>query len=135
MDRQNILAEFGGRNIKWGICESVLIDGDRLICTPGGQAATIAALNSDPKRPLVNRAVSGTYPTGSSFKPITAAAALKNGLYKSGQRIDCPAAWNGYGIVQLNHETGNLGPIVLRTALPPPCTTAASTPARMLARN
>ncbi|MEP7003784.1 MAG: penicillin-binding transpeptidase domain-containing protein [Chloroflexota bacterium] len=88
-----------------------------------GDSATIAALNSDPKRPLVNRAVSGTYPTGSSFKPITAAAALKNGLYKAGQRIDCPAAWNGYGIVQLNHETGNLGPIDLRTALARSCNT------------
>ena len=88
-----------------------------------GDSAVIAALNSDPKRPLVNRAVSGTYPTGSSFKPITAAAALKNGLYKAGQRIDCPASWNGYGIVQLNHETGNLGPIDLRTALARSCNT------------
>lgn len=43
--RKNILAEFGGQNIKWGICESVLIDGDRLICTPGGQQATMVALN------------------------------------------------------------------------------------------
>jgi len=88
-----------------------------------GDSATIRALNADPKRPLFNRAVSGTYPTGSSFKPITAAAALKNGLYRAGQRIDCPAAWNGYGIVQLNHETGNLGPIDLRTALARSCNT------------
>lgn len=88
-----------------------------------GDSATIAALNNDPKRPLVNRAVSGTYPTGSSFKPITAAAALKNGLYRAGQRIDCPASWNGYGVVQLNHETGNLGPIDLRTALARSCNT------------
>jgi penicillin-binding protein 2 len=88
-----------------------------------GDSATIVALNSDPKRPLVNRAVSGTYPIGSSFKPITAAAALKNGLYRAGQRIDCPASWNGYGIVQLNHETGNLGPIDLRIALARSCNT------------
>ncbi len=88
-----------------------------------GDSATIAALNSDPKRPLINRAVSGTYPTGSSFKPITAAAALKNGVYRAGQRIDCPASWNGYGVVQLNHETGNLGPIDLRVALARSCNT------------
>ncbi len=88
-----------------------------------GDSATITALNNDPKRPLVNRAVSGTYPTGSSFKPITAAAALKNGLYTAGQRIDCPASWNGYGVVQLNHETGNLGPIDLRIALARSCNT------------
>jgi len=88
-----------------------------------GDSATISALNTDPKRPLFNRAVSGTYPTGSSFKPITAAAALKNGVYRAGQRIDCPASWNGYGVVQLNHETGNLGPIDLRTALARSCNT------------
>ena len=88
-----------------------------------GDSTAIAALNNDAKRPLVNRAVSGTYPTGSSFKPITAAAALRNGLYSAGQRIDCPASWNGYGVVQLNHETGNLGPIDLRTALARSCNT------------
>ena len=41
----NILQEFGGSNITWGISESVLIDGDRLICTPGGRAATMVALD------------------------------------------------------------------------------------------
>ncbi|HVR89105.1 MAG TPA: penicillin-binding transpeptidase domain-containing protein [Candidatus Limnocylindria bacterium] len=88
-----------------------------------GDGAAIARLNADPKRPLVNRAVSGTYPTGSSFKPITAAAALRSGVYRPGERVDCPAAWKGYGIVQLNHETGNLGPIDLRTALARSCNT------------
>ena len=88
-----------------------------------GDSAAIARLNSDPKRPLVDRAVSGTYPIGSSFKPITAAAALKSGVYQAGQKIDCPASWNGYGVVQLNHETGNLGPIDLRTALARSCNT------------
>ena len=88
-----------------------------------GDSAAIAAINADPRKPLLSRATFGQYPTGSSFKPITAAAALKNGLYRSGERIDCPAAWSGYGIVQLNHETGNLGLIDLRTALARSCNT------------
>ena len=41
----NILKEFAGDNISWGICESVLIDGDKLICTPGGKQGTLVALN------------------------------------------------------------------------------------------
>ncbi len=41
----NILKEFSGDNINWGICESVLIDGDQLICTPGGRQGTIVAIN------------------------------------------------------------------------------------------
>lgn len=34
--QRNILVDYAGPEITWGICESVLIDGDRLICTPGG---------------------------------------------------------------------------------------------------
>ncbi len=37
--------QFGGRNISWGISESVLVDGDKVICTPGGPDASIVALN------------------------------------------------------------------------------------------
>jgi outer membrane protein assembly factor BamB len=36
---------FGGVLPKWGYNESVLIDGNRLICTPGGGKATVAALD------------------------------------------------------------------------------------------
>lgn len=45
--RKNILRDFGASNITWGISESVLIDGDKVICTPGGQRATMVALNRD----------------------------------------------------------------------------------------
>jgi len=41
----NILAKFGGRNITWGLAESVLIDGNKLIATPGGEAVTMVALD------------------------------------------------------------------------------------------
>lgn len=43
--QRNILKDYGAGNITWGISESVLIDGDRLICTPGGSDATIIALD------------------------------------------------------------------------------------------
>ena len=36
---------FGARVIDWGITESLLIDGDRLFCTPGGSNVTMAALD------------------------------------------------------------------------------------------
>ncbi|MDP9274306.1 MAG: penicillin-binding transpeptidase domain-containing protein [Chloroflexota bacterium] len=90
-----------------------------------GDAAAIARYSADPNRPFFNRATFGQYPTGSSFKPVTAAAAMRNGVYNWGDKIDCPARWTGYGEqwVQLNHETGNLGPIDLRTALARSCNT------------
>lgn len=42
---KNILKEFEGTNLGWGICESVLVDGNRLVCTPGGKKGTIVALD------------------------------------------------------------------------------------------
>lgn len=43
--QKNVLKEFGSGVPGWGICESVLLDGDRLICTPGGKGATLVALD------------------------------------------------------------------------------------------
>lgn len=43
--QRNILKEFGGSNINWLISESPLVDGDRLIVTPGGRGAGLAALD------------------------------------------------------------------------------------------
>jgi outer membrane protein assembly factor BamB len=42
---RNILKEFGGRNPQWLISESPLVDAARLIVTPGGQGASIVALD------------------------------------------------------------------------------------------
>ena len=42
---RNILTDFNGRNIRWGLSESLLVDGDRVICTPGGKGAGIVALD------------------------------------------------------------------------------------------
>ncbi|MBN2711650.1 MAG: PQQ-like beta-propeller repeat protein [Planctomycetes bacterium] len=39
------LKQFGGSNISWGISESLLIDGNKLICTPGGKDASVVALD------------------------------------------------------------------------------------------
>jgi len=39
------LADLGGKTPNWGYSESVLVDGDRVICTPGGAKGAIAALD------------------------------------------------------------------------------------------
>jgi outer membrane protein assembly factor BamB len=45
--KKNILTEYKGTVPTWGICESLLIDQNRIICTPGGSAATMAALDPE----------------------------------------------------------------------------------------
>ncbi len=41
----NLLEKFGGKNITWGISESPLVMGEKLIVNPGGPGASIVALN------------------------------------------------------------------------------------------
>jgi outer membrane protein assembly factor BamB len=43
--RKDLRKDFAGQPGGWGYSESPLIDGDKLICTPGGRKATLAALN------------------------------------------------------------------------------------------
>ncbi len=42
--RRDLVKDFQGSAGGWGYCESPLVDGDKVICTPGG-ASTIVALN------------------------------------------------------------------------------------------
>jgi outer membrane protein assembly factor BamB len=49
--RKNLLKDFGGKvmeyaePLSWGYCESPLMDGDKLVCCPGGPKGTMLALN------------------------------------------------------------------------------------------
>ena len=42
---KNVLKDYDGRNLRWGITENLLINGDMLFCTPGGEDANVIALN------------------------------------------------------------------------------------------
>jgi penicillin-binding protein 2 len=48
------------------------------------------ALTEDPYRPLANKSVQGTYPPGSTFKMITALAALEAGIVGTEETVWCP---------------------------------------------
>lgn len=43
----NLLERFRARNIRWGISESPLIDGNRVIVNPGGRDASVVALDKN----------------------------------------------------------------------------------------
>lgn len=50
------------------------------------------ALNEYERRPLLDKALSGTYPPGSTFKMMTALAALQHGIDPE-RRVNCPGGW------------------------------------------
>jgi outer membrane protein assembly factor BamB len=43
--QKNLRTHFGGKPGAWAYAESPLVDGDTLVCTPGGSEATLLALN------------------------------------------------------------------------------------------
>lgn len=51
--RVDLKTQFGGKKGDgWGYSESVLVDGNKLVCTPGGEQATMVALDKKTGRPL-----------------------------------------------------------------------------------
>lgn len=62
----NILDAFNAKNITWGVSESPLVDGERVIVTPGGPGAAIVALDKRTGKPAWKAAVPGNPQTGYS---------------------------------------------------------------------
>lgn len=87
-------------------------------------------LVSSPNNPLVDRAISGNlYPPGSTFKLVTAAAALQSGKYQPTSELDGPAALKLPGVSKpLPNVTGAAcGPnnkVTMTDALRISCNTA-----------
>ncbi|HEY3543145.1 MAG TPA: penicillin-binding transpeptidase domain-containing protein [Gaiellaceae bacterium] len=82
-----------------------------------------ARLYTDPRKLLVNRATAGVYPTGSTFKPIIAEAALATHLISPSTPLLCSGSFNLGGYVFRNVEAGVYSSMTLHTALSESCDT------------
>ena len=57
------------------------------------QSENYSAIRADLARPMYNRATQGTYPPGSTLKPLTAVAALEENLITPTEKIFSPRTW------------------------------------------
>lgn len=76
---------------------------------------------NDPLRALFNRAVSGAYPTGSTFKLITASAALATGILTADSTRYCGGAFDLNGYVFNDDRFGGHGSLTPPEAITESC--------------
>jgi penicillin-binding protein 2 len=69
------------------------------------------ALNESPDKPLLNRALRGTYPPGSTYKPFMALAALTTGKRSASTVIQDAGSWTYGGHTFRSHGDTGLGPV------------------------
>jgi outer membrane protein assembly factor BamB len=127
--RKNLEKDFGGRMMSgWGYSESPLVDGDKLVCTPGGAKGTIVALNKTTGETiwqskeftdtaayasLISSDLGGKHQYIQLTGASVAGVAAENGqlLWKAQRRgstavIATPIAWENYVYVTSSYGIG-----------------------------
>ena len=96
---------------------------DTNLFTHGISQADYKKLLDDPNRPLLNRAISGQYAPGSTFKMVTATAGLQEGKITADTLLGCPSYLNVNGWIYHNWASYNLGQMNVAKALAVSCDT------------
>ncbi len=84
---------------------------------PSAINTDFASINTQPGAPLLNRATGGTYPPGSTFKVVTATAALESDLFRATSRFDDTGSFSTPGGPIRNFGGRRFGEHTLRAAL------------------
>ena len=94
---KNLKTDFGGVAGMWAYTESPLIDGDVLICSPGGTAATVVALNKSTGAPIWKSLIAEGDAASYSSPMITNVEGVKQYVL-----------FLGKGVVGIKADTGEL---------------------------
>lgn len=91
--------------------------------TRGLTVSEYNALATDIDRPLLNRALRGTYPPGSTVKPLFALAGLEYGVVTPEHTEFCRGRWSspGYGRVRRDWRPEGHGNVDMRKAIATSC--------------
>lgn len=82
-----------------------------------------ARLDADPLKPWVNRAIQGQYAPGSTFKVVTAMAALSQNVSRPSERVTCPGFFRMGRHTWRCHRDAGHGAVNLRQAIKVSCDT------------
>jgi outer membrane protein assembly factor BamB len=104
--QKHLAKEFDGNPGNWAYCESILIDGDVLVCTPGGPTATMLALNKRTGAVLWKAEVEGGNQAGFASAIVAEVDGFKQYVQFLGVGLIGVSARDGK---LLWHYRGNLG--------------------------
>ncbi len=93
--QKNVRKEFGGQPGRWAYAESPLIDENVLVCTPGGEKATLVALNKQTGDVLWQSIVPGGDEAGYASAVVVEAGGIKQYVQ-----------FLGKGVVGVDAKTG-----------------------------
>jgi penicillin-binding protein 2 len=80
-----------------------------------------AAYSKDPSNPLLNRAVQSAYPPGSTWKPVTALAALQQNVISPSTTFHCPGSYRFGNSVKHDWTPRGHGTVDLTRSLEQSC--------------
>ena len=80
-------------------------------------------IRNNPKKPLINRSITGLYPPGSTIKPIVALSALENNIISPNFKVNCSGKIEMYGQTYNCWKKKGHGVVNLRDALKVSCDT------------
>jgi len=113
----DFVSEYGGQAPHWGFSESPLVDGDRVICTPGGSGAMMVALDKKTGKEIWRTAYpatigsSGKQEAGYSSIVISNACGVKQYVQLVGKGLIGVRASDGkflWGYNQIANRTANI---------------------------
>ncbi len=89
----------------------------------GLSSSEFRGLQQDPQKPLVDRALAGVYPPGSTVKPMMALAALEVDAVSTHDTRYCRGRWSapGYGRMRRDWEPRGHGTVDMRKAIATSC--------------
>jgi penicillin-binding protein 2 len=90
---------------------------DPSVYTPPVSTKTVESLSDDAENPLLDRAIQGEYPTGSTFKAITGSAALQSGLITPAYTFSDTGSFEYGGIDWINAGRQGNGVVDMVSAL------------------